>query len=84
MPQNDKERIRVEFLGETFTLKGNVDKEEVQKTSDCLNEQMELLKSRYPNLTAKGLAVLSAFHLANELLQARKDYEALVSLLDRH
>ena len=78
-----QERIQVEFLGETFTIKGEASREEVQRTSEYLNAQMDSLKSRYPALPAKSLAILAAFNLADELLKVRKDYEALVSILDK-
>jgi len=80
---NDPERIQVEFLGETFTVKGDSSKEEIKKTSDYLQEQLDFLKMRYPSLTAKNLAILTAFTLADELLRVRKDYAALVSILDK-
>ena len=82
MPQND-ERIQVEFLGETFTVKGEASGEEIRRTGEYLQEQLDFLRSRYPSLTAKNLAILTAFNLANELLRVRKDYDALVSILDR-
>ena len=72
----------MDFLGETFTIKEG-SPEDVGRTRDYLNEQMELMKSRYPSLTAKNLAILTAFNLADELLRVRKDYETLISLLDR-
>ena len=75
-------RIQVEFLGETFTVKEGARSDDVRRTRDYLNEQMELMKIRYPGLTAKNLAILTAFNLADELLRVKKDYEALVSILD--
>ena len=81
--QNSQDRIQIEILGETFTVKGDAQREEVKKTGDYLQEQIELLKIRYPSLTAKNLAILAAFNLADELLRVRRDYEALVSLLDK-
>ena len=82
MPQ-DHERIQVEFLGETFTIKGTTSREEVRKTSDYLQGQLGSLKSRYPSLTSKNLAILTAFTLADELVRVQRDYEALVSILDK-
>ena len=79
----EPERIQVEFLGETFTVKGESAGDEIRKTSDYLKEQLELTKTRFPTLTAKNTAILTAFNLANELIRVRKDYEALVSILDK-
>jgi cell division protein ZapA len=82
MPQ-EQERIQVEILGEIFTVKGEANREEIIRTSNYLNEQLSVLKSRHPNMNAKNLAILGAFNLADEFLRIRKDYEALVSILDR-
>ena len=78
----DMDRIQVEFLGESFTVKGDTDGEDIRRTGDFLQEQLEALQVRYPTLSAKRLAILAAFHLADELLRVRHNYEALVSLLD--
>ncbi|MDR0469762.1 MAG: cell division protein ZapA [Peptococcaceae bacterium] len=82
MPQ-ETERVQVEFLGETFTIKGDISREEVRKTSDYLQEQIEFIQARFPKQAAKNVAILTAFTIANEFIRVRKDYEALVSILDR-
>ena len=82
MPTDD-ERIQVEILGETFMVKGKATNEEIRRTSDYLREQLNIMKGRHPSLTAKKLAVLTAFYLTDELLRVRKDYEALISILDK-
>ncbi|MCL1805833.1 MAG: cell division protein ZapA [Clostridiales bacterium] len=80
---DEQDRIQIAFLGETFTVKGDSSREEIKKTSDYLQEQLDFLKVRYPSLTAKNLAILTAFTLADELLRTRRDYEAIVSILDK-
>jgi cell division protein ZapA len=81
MPQ-EPERVQVVFLGEAFTVKGDATREQIRKTSDYLQEQLESMKTRFPTLTAKNIAILTAFTIADELIRVRKDYEALVSILD--
>ena len=83
MPQYQEERTQVEFLGETFTIKGEVNQEDIRRTSDYLNLQMDALKNRYPSLSAKSLAILTAFNLADELIRVKRDYEDLISILDK-
>ena len=83
MPQ-DQERIQLEIMGETFTVKGESGREEILRTGKYLNNQLEDLRIRYPSLNAKNLAILTAFNLTAELLQIKKDYEALVSILDKN
>jgi len=78
----DMDRVQVEILGETFTVKGETDGEDIRRTGDFLQEQLETLQARYPTLSDKRLAILAAFRLADELLQVRRNYETLVSILD--
>lgn len=82
MPQNQN-RMQVQFLGETFTVKGAATKDEIKKTSDYLNQQLDYLHKRCPLLTQKNLAILTAFNLADELLRVKRDYEELVAILDK-
>lgn len=79
----DTYRVQVELLGEVFSVRDDSAGEEVRVISAFLSEQIDALKARYPALSAKKLAVLAAFHLADELLRVRKDYEALISILDK-
>jgi cell division protein ZapA len=79
----DTDRIQVDILGETFTVKGDASRDDIQKTRDYLQSQVDFLKLRYPSLTAKNLAILAAFAIADELLRVKKDYDAIVSLLDK-
>ena len=79
----EQDRIQVEILGEIFTVKGEANREEIIRTSKYLNEQFSALRNRYPTMNAKNLAILGAFNLADEFLRLRKDYDALVSILDK-
>ena len=79
----DRDRLQVTFLGETFTIKGETNHEEIEKTSRFLNEQFNDLKARCPSLSHKNLAILAAFNLAMDMLRLRKDYEDLVEILDK-
>ncbi|MDR1194152.1 MAG: cell division protein ZapA [Peptococcaceae bacterium] len=76
-------RVQVELLGETFTVKGEGTAAEIQGTGGFLNEQLNYLSGRCPGLNAKNLALLTAFNLASELLRVRRDYEALAAILDK-
>ncbi|MCL2121738.1 MAG: cell division protein ZapA [Clostridiales bacterium] len=79
----DQGRIQVELLGEIFTVKGDSHEEDIRKISAFLQEQFDLMNVQYPSLSAKNLAILTAFRLADEYLRIRKDYEAIVNILDK-
>ena len=77
------DRAKVEVLGEVFYVKADPRNEAIGKTSDFLVSQINDLESRYPSLSAKRLAILAAFNMADELLRLREDYEQIVTILDR-
>lgn len=77
------ESIRIELMGERFSLKGTADKEAVLKTADYLNREIEAINRRYPGLTPKQMALLAAFNITDELLRIQKEYQELTGLLDR-
>ena len=79
---SEPERIQVELLGETFTVRGGASRDDILQTAAYLNEQLGVLQTRHPSLSQRNLAILTAFHIADELLRVQKDYEALVSMLD--
>ena len=78
---SEPERVQVELLGESFTVRG-ASRDELINTAAFLSEQLDSLLDRYPSLSHKNLALLASFHLADELLRLRKDYMAIVSMLD--
>lgn len=77
------EPIRIELVGERFTLKGTADKEAAFAAADYLNQEVEAINRRYPGLTPKQMSLLAAFNITDELLRTRKEYQELTNLLDR-
>lgn len=77
------EPIRIELMGERFSLKGTEDKEAALAAADRLNQEIESIDRRYPGLTPKQTALLAAFNLTDELLKTQKEYRELTGLLDR-
>ncbi len=75
-------RTLVEILGETFYVKNDPPDGNVNRTADFLAKQIKDIEYRYPNLSAKRLAILTAFNLADELTRLRDDYEQIVAILD--
>ena len=79
----EQNRVQVELLGETFTVKGAASKEEIEKTAVYLTDLFDQMRERLPTLSQKGLAVLTAFSMAEELLRLRRDYDDLAAILDK-
>ena len=78
----DQGRIQIELMGESFTVRGDSSRDDIMRTASYLNDQLNTMQMRYPSLSQKNLVLLCAFHLADELWRVKKDYEALVSILD--
>jgi len=79
----DLDRTRVEVLGEVFYIRADPQNKNILKTRDFLNQQISALESRFPSLSAKRLAILAAFNMADELARLREDYDQLASILDK-
>ena len=79
----ERERIQISLLGETFTIKGETNQEEMVRAGQFLNEQLVDLKMRCPALSQKHLAILAAVNMTVDLLRLKKDYEDLVLILDK-
>ena len=78
----EPDRIQIELLGETYTVRGDSSRDDILKTATYLNDQLGAMQMRHPSLSHKNVAILTAFQLADELWRVKKDYEALVSILD--
>ena len=78
------DRVQMEILGESFSVRGDPASGDIQKVEAFLKGELDSLLERYPNLSEKRLAVLAAFDLADELLRVRTDYQQLISIIDKH
>ncbi len=80
--EGEVNRIRFEVFGETYIIKGNTDPEHIRKIGQYLNNKLDSMQQRNPQLPPKTLLVLSAFNMADELMKLKQDYDALAKLLD--
>jgi len=77
-------RVAVEILGEQYIIKGSADSEHICEVSNYLTKKIDEMQLRNPHLSAKRIAILASFNMADELLRLKKDYTALVQLLDKN
>ena len=79
---DNQNRVQLQIMGELFTVKSELPRQDVLKASVFLNEQVDALQKRNPNLSPKHLAILVAFNMCEQLLRAKKEYEDLATILD--
>ena len=70
-------KITVSLLGKQYTLKGDIEPEQILRISKYVDQRFFELKKRIPNVDVNGLLLLTALNLTDELLQARQEHEML-------
>lgn len=75
-------KVTVEIFGEAYTLKGDVEEEEVRRIAALVDQRMRQLARGNARLSAAKIAVLAALNLAEEQRKLEKDYQELLELLD--
>jgi cell division protein ZapA len=76
-------RVNVSILGDNYVIKGTVPAEHICQVNAYLNGKLDQMQCQNPRLSAKSVAVLTAFNFADELMRLRKDYDTLARLLDK-
>lgn len=94
MTEPTKNILKIEILGETYTLKTTEDEKYVKSLVDYLNKKMNGIKAETNNiLTDKKIAILTALYITDELFQlmdqtervgndASEKINSLIKLLD--
>lgn len=83
VPMSKQEyRVDVEIFGDTYTLKGDSEPEQMLLLAQYVNRQMKLLAGRNSRLTKAQLAVLAALNIAQELIALKDEHNNLVKMLE--
>ena len=75
-------KVTVEILGGKYVIKGPEDTDYIQLLADRVDQKMQELSIKCPNLGVSKLAILTAINLADELSKLQEDYDQLVNLLE--
>lgn len=79
-PKNS--RVNVSILNDDYIIRGDAEKNYIEKVAAYVDSKMRQLTLKCPHLTPHKVAVLTAVNITNELFQLRNDYEALIKILD--
>jgi len=78
----DKSKVKVEILGEKYTMKGTVNSEYITGLAQYVDKKMKQVSSKNPHLPLSRIAVLAALNIADELSKLQEDYDNLIKLIE--
>ena len=76
-----KNKVSVEILGETYTIKGDAEPERILQVAAWLNERMKKISQANSRLSTPKVAVLAALNIADEYLRLEQDYQQLMKMV---
>ncbi len=71
MDESDKKQVRVTILNQSFTLITSGDPKEMVDLANQVDELMNSIARRSPNLDSTRVAVFACLHLADQLRSQR-------------
>lgn len=78
----NKNKVKVEILGDHYVLKGNSDSALIEELAVYVNNNMISIQNRFPHLSIKQVAVLSALNIAEQLYKQKEEYDLLIKILE--
>ncbi len=75
-------RVRVRILGEEYVIRGQVPPDYIVRLAEIVDTRMRAIQQQHPQLVLHRVAILAAFHLADELERARRENADLLQLLE--
>ena len=79
---NEKNTVRIKIFGVEYVLKGDSDPAYMEELASLVDQKMRDLGQPGAGQTHR-VAILAAFHLADELMKARKSLEAEKQRFDK-
>ncbi|RCW50489.1 MULTISPECIES: cell division protein ZapA [unclassified Halanaerobium] len=71
--QQNKNKIKVKILGDTFTVIGEFDENYIKKLAEYVEKVSRDIRNTYPELPYRRLANLTMINLADEYFKLRSD-----------
>jgi cell division protein ZapA len=69
---NDKNEVRVQIFGTTYTIRGEADPEHIQRVAATVDAKMREINEKLPVASVAKVAVLASLNLADELHRERE------------
>jgi cell division protein ZapA len=69
---HDKNEVRVQIFGTTYTIRGEADPEHIQRVAATVDAKMREINEKLPVASVAKVAVLASLNLADELSRERE------------
>jgi cell division protein ZapA len=77
-----EEPIQIQVLGQRFTLKGNYDKDYVDRVEKHINDKIQEVQNQTSSLSTNNLLLLVALNLTAEYLKKEDEIEEVLKLVE--
>lgn len=77
-----KHKVTVEIFGELYSLKSDIELEQVMKVAALVDERMKKISKSNLCLSPSRVAILAALNLAEEYLQLQHNYDELIKMVE--
>lgn len=74
-------RVKVQIFGDEYVIRGHASPEHMSEIARLVDARLRELVERHRNVPLHRLAVLAAFHFADELVRARQENQELLELI---
>lgn len=77
-----KHKVTVEVFGELYSLKSDIELEQVLKVAALVDERMKKISKANSCLSLNRVAILAALNIAEEFLQLEHNYKQLIKMVE--
>ena len=77
-----KHKVTVEIFGELYSLKSDIELEQVMKVAALVDERMKKISKSNLCLSPSRVAILAALTIAEEFLQLENNYKQLIKMVE--
>ncbi len=81
MEEKDKNIIKTEIFGTNYTLKTDAEEEYVKQIAKAINERMNAIAEKNPDLPSFKIAVLCLIETMDDMLKTKKNLKEIESEL---
>lgn len=75
-------RVTVKIFGQEYTIKGLESEEYIETIANCVDQKMQEISLKSPNLPPIKIAVLVALNMVDEFHKLKKEYDLLLQLIE--
>jgi cell division protein ZapA len=78
---DEKNEVRVQIFGTSYTIRGEADQAYVQRVASYVDAKMREINEKLPVASVAKVAVLASLNLADELFREREERRRLSELV---